>query len=177
MARRVRRSGAGRRVALNLRGVDVADVQRGNTLTLPGALSSTRRLDAVVQLLPDARALRHGARVRFHHGTVEVLGRVALASTVDEPAAIAEVTPGQSAYARLRLEGDAVLTRGDRFILRSYSPSLTIGGGRVWIRHQAAHPSAPLLVPLAFERSTPVPAMRPSHSWRSVAVRVSRLWS
>jgi selenocysteine-specific elongation factor len=123
--------GAGRRVAVNLGGVDVADVQRGNTLTLPGGLSSTRRLDAVVQLLPDARALRHGARVRFHHGTVEVLGRVALASAVNESGAIAEVTPGQSAYARLRLEGDAVLTRGDRFILRSYSPSLTIGGGRV----------------------------------------------
>jgi selenocysteine-specific elongation factor len=84
----------------------------------------TRRFDVVVDLLHDARPLRHGARVRFHQGTAELLGRVALAETV-------ELQPGERAYARIRVEAPAVLTRGDRFILRQYSPSMTIGGGRV----------------------------------------------
>ncbi len=140
-------AGAGRRVAVNLGGVDVADVQRGDTLTQPGAFDVTRRFDALVELLPDARPLRHGARVRFHHGTAELLGRVALASEPeggepdggspdgapanDRSGGIAELPPGRRAFARIRLEAPAVLTRGDRFILRQYSPAVTIGGGRV----------------------------------------------
>ena len=123
---------AGRRVAVNLGGVEVGDVHRGDTLTTAGALESTRRFDAVIEILPDARQLRHGSRVRFHHGAVEVLGRIALAASADRQAgAIAEVEPGHSAYARVRLEAPAVLTRGDQFILRAYSPAITIGGGRV----------------------------------------------
>jgi selenocysteine-specific elongation factor len=118
------KAGAGHRVAVNLGGVDVADVSRGETLTRPGAFDVTHRFDAVIDLLPDARPLRHGARVRFHQGTVERLGRVALAHGP-------ELSPGERAFARVRLEGPAVLTRGDRFILRQYSPSMTIGGG--WV--------------------------------------------
>ncbi|HYT68038.1 MAG TPA: selenocysteine-specific translation elongation factor [Vicinamibacterales bacterium] len=118
-------AGAGRRVAVNLGGVDVEDVSRGQTLTREGSFEETRRFDAVIDLLPDARPLRHGARVRFHQGTTELLGRVALA------AQHAEVLPGGRAYARIRLEAPAVLTRDDRFILRQYSPSVTIGGGRI----------------------------------------------
>ena len=126
---------AGRRVAVNLGGVDAAEVSRGETLTRPGAFDVTRRFDAVVDLLPDARPLRHGARIRFHQGTVERLGRVALAGAADnvEPGGegLAELMPGRKAFARIRLEGPAVLTRGDRFILRQYSPPNTIGGG--WV--------------------------------------------
>ncbi|HTM23780.1 MAG TPA: selenocysteine-specific translation elongation factor [Vicinamibacterales bacterium] len=146
---------AGRRVAVNLGGVDVDQVGRGETLTRPGAYEVTRRFDAVIDLLPDARALRHGARVRFHQGTTELLGRVALAAAdrlaaeqaAEQAAEHAaehadhadrtrrgertELRPGQRGYARIRLEGPAVLTRGDRFILRQYSPAITIGGGRV----------------------------------------------
>jgi selenocysteine-specific elongation factor len=138
-------AGSGRRVAVNLGGVEVADLSRGDTLTRPGAFEITRRFDAIIDLLPDAKPLRHGARVRFHHGTTELLGRVALAtaaaadhagpSAADhaEPsrAPLAELQPGRSAYARVRLEAPAVLTRGDRFILRQYSPAVTIAGGRV----------------------------------------------
>ena len=133
-------AGSGRRVAVNLGGVDVADLNRGDTLTRPGAFEVTRRFDAIVDLLPDAKALRHGARVRFHHGTTELLGRVALATAAAaehadhaEPprAPLAELQPGRSAYARVRLEAPAVLTRGDRFILRQYSPAVTIAGGQV----------------------------------------------
>ena len=127
---------AGRRVAVNLGGVDVADVSRGQTLTRDGAFDETRRFDAVVELLPDAAPLRHGSRVRFHHGTTEILGRVALASEgapgqATERPDSAQLESGSRAYARIRLEAPAVLTRGDRFILRQYSPAITIGGGRV----------------------------------------------
>ena len=128
---------AGRRVAVNLGGIDAGDVTRGETLTRPGAFDVTRRFDAIVDLLPDARPLRHGARIRFHQGTVERLGRVALAGPVEpadgEPAIrdLAELAPGRRAFARVRLEGPVVLTRGDRFILRQYSPPVTIGGGLV----------------------------------------------
>jgi selenocysteine-specific elongation factor len=107
---------AGRRVAVNLGGVDRADVERGETLTAPGAFEVTRRFEVRLEMLPDAPPLKQGGRVRFHHGTTEVLGRVAL---------------GPTRYARIRLESPAVLTRGDRFVLRSYSPPATIGGGVV----------------------------------------------
>src|SRR5262245_56730021 len=78
---------AGRRVAVNVGGADVGDLSRGQTLTEPGALEVTRRFDAALQLLADAKPLKHGARIRFHHGTSEVLGRVALAARGDGSAA------------------------------------------------------------------------------------------
>jgi selenocysteine-specific elongation factor len=124
-------AGAGQRVAANLGGIELADVARGDTLCTPWAFEPTRRLDAAIDLLADARALRHGARVRFHHGTTELLGRVAVAAPRHGDGGSAEVQPGRSAFVRIRLEGPAVITRGDRFILRSYSPSVTIGGGVV----------------------------------------------
>jgi selenocysteine-specific elongation factor len=128
---------AGRRVAVNVGGADVADLARGETLCEPGAFEPSRRIDAVLDLLPDARPLQHGARVRFHHGTTELLGRVAVAgprgaSRDREPGAgQSRVDPGSSAYVRIRLEAPAVVTRGDRFILRAYSPPVTVGGGAV----------------------------------------------
>lgn len=121
----------GHRVAVNLGGVDVAELARGDTLCTPGAFEPTQRLDAVVELLADARPLRHGARVRFHQGTTELLGRVAVALERREATVLPQIEPGASAYVRIRLEAPAVLTRGDRFILRAYSPSVTIGGGSV----------------------------------------------
>ena len=131
---------AGHRAAVNLGGVDRADVSRGDTLATPGCFESTRRFDAVLDLLPGTRPLRHGARVRFHHGTCEVLGRVAVSSPVTRPSpaepsatpsASTEVAPGSCAYVRVRLERPVVLTRGDRYVLRAYSPSITIAGGHV----------------------------------------------
>jgi len=115
---------AGQRVAVNLGGVELHDITRGETLTRRGALTVTRRVDATLDLLSSAKPLRHGARVRFHQGTSEVLGRVAVSGDPD-------VQPGGSAFVRIRLESPAVLTRGDRFILRAYSPPATIAGGRV----------------------------------------------
>jgi selenocysteine-specific elongation factor len=126
---------AGRRVAANLGGVDVADLARGDTLASPGAFEPTRRVDAVVDLLPDARVLRHGGRVRFHQGTTELLARVAVAAARGGDGSAAEIAPGHSAYVRIRFEAPAVLTRGDRFIVRAYSPPVTIGGGVVLDPH------------------------------------------
>jgi selenocysteine-specific elongation factor len=128
-------AGPGHRVAVNLGGVEVGDITRGDTLCTPGAFEPTQRLDAVIELLGDARPLRHGSRVRFHQGTTELLGRVAVAAERGEQMTLSEVTPGRSAYIRIRLEAPAVLTRGDRFILRAYSPSITIGGGVVLDPH------------------------------------------
>jgi selenocysteine-specific elongation factor len=142
---------AGRRVAVNVGGVELAGVKRGDTLCTPHAFEPTRRVDALIDILKDARALRHGARVRFHQGTTEVLGRIAVGAikrdsglavrdsgvgTRDsEGSSESEIAPGDSAYVRIRLEGPAVLTRGDRFILRAYSPPVTIGGGVVLDPH------------------------------------------
>jgi selenocysteine-specific elongation factor len=134
---------AGRRVAINLGGVDVSEVARGHTLVDRGAFEPTRRLDARLDLLPDARPLRHGARVRFHCGAAELLGRVALTEQPfdqDPEAESSAVGVRRSAivapkprelYARIHLESPAVVTRGDRFIIRAYSPLATIGGGVV----------------------------------------------
>ena len=74
---------AGQRTAINLGGVDVGDVSRGETLAAPGTLSVTRRIDAAIDLLPAAKPLKHGARVRVHNGTAEVLGRVSIAGASD----------------------------------------------------------------------------------------------
>ena len=129
--RKETRADAGHRVAVNLGGVEVTDLARGDTLCGAGAFEATRRVDAALDIIPGAGALRHGARVRFHQGTTEVLGRVALAGPRRGSGPSAEIPAGGSAYVRIRLERPAVLTRGDRFIIRAYSPPVTIGGGTV----------------------------------------------
>jgi selenocysteine-specific elongation factor len=135
---RVAAAEAGQRAAVNLGGVDVADVRRGDVLATSGSIQATRVIDARIDVLPSARALRHGARVRFHQGTAEVMGRLAVSGLVPspetqgpEPPGAAEVPGGRAAFVRLRLESEVVLTRGDRFILRTYSPPATIAGGVV----------------------------------------------
>ena len=119
---------AGQRAALNLAGVEVDELARGQTLMASGTLEQTRLPDAVVEVLSDAKPIAHGARVRFHQGTSEILGRVAIIGPLP-PAGVLQ--PGSRAYVRLRLESPAVLVRGDRFILRTYSPARTIAGGHV----------------------------------------------
>jgi selenocysteine-specific elongation factor len=123
--RREREAVAGQRTALNLGGVELSDVTRGQTAATPETLTVTRRVDAVVDVLPSAAALRHGSRVRIHQGTSEVLGRLSVAGH------LTEIAPGARSAVRLRLEQPAALTRGDRFIVRAYSPASTVAGGRV----------------------------------------------
>ncbi len=121
---------AGERVAINLGGAEVPDLSRGDTVCAPGSLEITRRLDVAIDVLSGA-PLRHGARVRFHQGTIEIIGRVAVAGARDAGGMGGDIPANGAGYARVRLEARAVLTRGDRFILRAYSPPVTVGGGVV----------------------------------------------
>jgi selenocysteine-specific elongation factor len=115
---------AGERAAINLGGIEVDEIARGQNLVTPGAFEETRVADASIDVLRDARPLRHGARVRFHQGTVEVIGRVSLIGPDAGP-----IAPGSRSFVRVRLEAPVVLARGDRYILRAYSPPSTIAGG------------------------------------------------
>ena len=80
---RVEGAAAGQRSAVNLAGVEVAEIERGQTLGMPGAFEQTRVADASIELLPNARPLKHGTRVRFHQGTAEILGRVAVIGPIE----------------------------------------------------------------------------------------------
>jgi len=122
--RAMERAVAGQRTALNLAGVELAEVQRGMALASPGVFAPTRRLDARVVLLPSARRLKNRARAHFHQGTAETVAEVVL---LDQ----AELAPGQSAFAQLRLADAVLVLPGDRFILRQFSPVVTMGGGVV----------------------------------------------
>lgn len=121
----VERAGAGTRTAVNLQGVDREEVLRGDVLGLPGELKSTYMLDLKLEHLEDApRPLKNRSRVRFHAGTFEVMGRLSIigADTIE---------PGESGYAQIRLEAPVALLPRDRFVIRSYSPMITIGGGEI----------------------------------------------
>jgi len=116
---------AGERTAVNLQGIEVAEVARGQALAPAGRLRATPMLDVRLELLAGApRPLRTRSRVRLHLGTAEVLARVVLLGE-------AELAPGASGFAQLRLESPTLALPADRFIIRSYSPALTIGGGVV----------------------------------------------
>jgi selenocysteine-specific elongation factor len=122
----VARAVAGQRTAINLGGVEAAEIERGMTLTLPGRLRPTQIIDAQVQMLADApRALRSRQRVRVHLGAAEVFARVRVLEVGGE------IKPGKNGFVQMRFETPVVGVLGDRFILRSYSPSRTIGGGRI----------------------------------------------
>ena len=114
---------AGQRTAINLQGLERAAIARGDVVGLPGTLVSSMLVDGTLELLPDApRAVRTRTRVRFHVGTSEIMARVLLLDR-------AELAPGETAFARVRLEAPLVARPGDRFVVRSYSPVVTIGGG------------------------------------------------
>jgi selenocysteine-specific elongation factor len=117
---------AGMRVAVNVAGLDKDEIARGDTLAAPGSLQVTDRFDALLTYLPgNERPLQSGARVHVHHGTREVLGRVLLMDGVGE------LEPGGRALAQVRLEEPLAPRYDDRFIVRSFSPVLTSGGGTV----------------------------------------------
>ncbi len=113
---------AGQRTAMNLAGVLVEELTRGDVLVREGTLRETRLADVAIQLLVDA-SLKYDARVRVHAASAEVLGRVKFTE--------GELGKGGATVAQIRFESPVVLGRGDRVVLRSYSPVATIGGGRV----------------------------------------------
>lgn len=125
---------AGRRVAVNLSGVGHDDIERGALLAAAGVLEPTQMLDAAVEVLSDsARPLRSRQRLRFHIGTAEVLARVKILNDVGE------ISPGSSGHAQFTLESPVAAVPGERFIIRSYSPQMTIAGGEVIDNLPAKH--------------------------------------
>src|SRR5260370_36900130 len=115
---------AGQRTALNLAGVSTEDLARGMTLTTADTFLNTSRVDALLSLLPSAKPFKDGARVHFHAYTAEAIAEVRLYGTK-------QLKPGDEAYAQLRFAEPMLLLPGDRFIVRQFSPVVTIGGGRV----------------------------------------------
>lgn len=116
---------AGHRTAVNLQGVDTALIGRGMVAATPGCLQAGYMLDCeFLYLAANEKPLKHRTRVRVHLGTAEVMGRVSLL-TADE------ISPGDEAIVQLLLEEPIAVWPGDRYVVRSYSPTTTIGGGRV----------------------------------------------
>lgn len=123
--RATKKAQAGQRVAVNLTGVETDAIKRGDVLASPGSLRPWNRLDVKMHLLRSApRPLKNRARVRVYLGTAEILSRVIL---LDRE----ELEPGQDCYVQLLLEKVASCARNDRFVIRSYSPMRTIGGGKI----------------------------------------------
>jgi selenocysteine-specific elongation factor len=115
---------AGQRTALNLPGVETTELARGMMLTPAQMFAPVTRLGVQFDLLPSAKPLRQYARVHLHAFTAETIAQVTLLGARQLP-------PGESGFARLKLDRPIVLFPGDRFIIRQYSPVITMGGGRV----------------------------------------------
>jgi selenocysteine-specific elongation factor len=123
--KKVEEATAGSRVAVNLAGLDVEDVRRGDVAAPPGLLKPSYIVDVQAELLPDLdRPLANRTRIRLHIGTDEVIGRMVL---LDRE----EAQPGSNVPAQLQLEDPVAALRGDRFVLRLYSPTYLLGGGSV----------------------------------------------
>lgn len=116
---------AGQRVAINLSNVKKKEIARGCVLAPPNSMKNTMLLDVKLNMLPSSmRVLTNHARLHFFTGTSEVLCRAVLLDKED-------LGPGESGYVQLRLEEEVALRRGDKFVVRFYSPMETIGGGVV----------------------------------------------
>jgi len=115
---------AGQRTALNLAGVETAELARGMMLTTPQMFRPTARVSVALDLLRSAKTLRDRARVHFHVFTAETIAEVSLLGAK-------HLQPGESGLAELKLDHPLLLLPGDRFIIRQFSPVVTIGGGRI----------------------------------------------
>lgn len=122
---KVEKGGAGERLAVNLQGVDHTDVQRGDVVVPKGLYRPTSAVDVRLNYLGSApKDLKHRATIRLHSATYEVPAKVIL---FDRDL----LKPGESAYVQLRLARPVLLLPGDPFVLRTYSPQATLGGGTV----------------------------------------------
>ena len=121
---------AGQRTALNVAGASTEDLLRGMTLAPPATFEPTRRADVKLRMLVSApRALKDRARVHFHSSTMEAAAEILLLGT--SLRGTRQIAPGEEAFARVKLPEAALLLPGDRFIIRQFSPVVTIGGGIV----------------------------------------------
>ena len=117
---------AGERTSINLSDIPLDRLHRGQQLVQPGTLQESQVVTALLELLPEAKPLREQTRLRFHHLASELLGNFRFIDATD-----ATLEPGQRAFVQFRLESPIVAVAGDRFVVRRYSPSITIGGGVV----------------------------------------------
>ena len=115
---------AGQRVAINLQGVDKEKLKRGDSVVEPERFIPTKKIDVNVELLSDAPALKSKSLVHFHLGTSETISRIILYGRD-------ELKAGESCYCQFRLREPVVAMSGDRYIIRRFSPVVTIGGGNV----------------------------------------------
>ena len=115
---------AGQRTALNLAGVATDDLARGMTLAPPETFRTTTQLDVSLSLLRSAKPLKDRARVHLHAYTSETIAEVRLYGKK-------QLSPSENVFAQLRMDHAALLLPGDRFIIRQFSPVITIGGGVV----------------------------------------------
>ncbi len=116
---------AGQRAAINLSGVEVHAVGRGDVLAKPRCFQPSRQLDVEVELIQSAPILQNLSPVHFHAGTRECVARIRFHD------GIRSLQPGEKGFARLQLDEEVVVLPGDRFILRRFSPVETLGGGSV----------------------------------------------
>jgi selenocysteine-specific elongation factor len=131
--KQIERAVAGQRTAANLAGIDRDEISRGMVLATPGIFDPTARLDANITLLPSARPLKNRERVHLHQGTAESIAEIILLS------GNATLSPGETVFAQVRMDGPVLVLPGDRFILRQLSPVVTIGGGVVLDTRPARH--------------------------------------
>lgn len=116
---------SGQRTAINLQGIEKSIISRGDVLVRPQTVWPSQRLDVLVEYLAaNSKNLKNRALVRLHTGTSEVIARIILLEKD-------ELTPGEKSFAQLVLVNKAVVVAGEYFVLRSYSPVTTIGGGRI----------------------------------------------
>ncbi|RLT35077.1 MAG: selenocysteine-specific translation elongation factor [Chloroflexi bacterium] len=125
----IQRAAPGSRAAINLSGVAVDEIQRGQVVVKPGTLLATKLLDVSFRLLPDAsKPLTHNLQVDFFSGASETPAHVRLLG-------VDELLPGKAGWLQLRLDRPVLVAAGDRYILRQPSPSVTLGGGEVLDPH------------------------------------------
>jgi selenocysteine-specific elongation factor len=123
--RSVEEAGAGLRTAVNFQGLEKASVNRGDVLSMPGALKPSYMVDVSLHYLKsNQKPVKNRSLVRFHTGTSEIMGNLMLLDRED-------LKPGEDAVAQVRLDTPVALVRDDRYVIRSYSPVRTIGGGMV----------------------------------------------
>lgn len=132
----VERAEAGQRTALGLHGVSKDEVTRGDTVGAPRVLHTTHMIDARLRLVDDAKPIKNRTRVHLNIGTSEVLARIILLEG-------GGLAAGKDALVQMRLESAVLAEKDDLFVIRSYSPVRTMGGGRVIDpiprRHKRAH--------------------------------------
>ncbi len=161
---------AGQRTAVNLQGVDLSAVRRGMVLTIPRTFQAGLILDVRIDLIASSNPLKNLSKVRFHHETSEILARVALLGKDSLP-------PGESAYAQLRLDTEVLCLCGDPFIIRQFSPAVTIGGGRVLNPHPVKHKTTDVAAARALQTlenadlSSCIPALIESQQARGLDLR------